>query len=117
MAKFSYLANSDANTVWVVISRGVQVGTWMSYARENQESYSEEADYECMQDTDQYQSTVQLEMLEDHIYMNGNGKTALPMNSVIDTSGNLRSRHFSANSDDMKISRDRRDRRVIHWKL
>ena len=27
--------------------------------------------------------------------MNGNGKTALPLNSVIDTSGNLRSRHFS----------------------
>ena len=67
MAKFSYLANSDANTVWVVISRGVQIGTWMSYDRENQESYSEEADYESMQDTDQYQSTVQLEMLEEHI--------------------------------------------------
>ena len=110
MAKFSYLANSDANTVWVVISRGVQIGTWMSYDRENQESYSEEADYESMQDTDQYQSTVQLEMLEEHIFMHGNGKTALPMHSVIDTSGNLRSRHFSAHSDDMKnFSRQRRE--------
>ena len=42
--------------------------------------------------------------------MHGNGKTALPMHSVIDTSGNLRSRHFSAHSDDMKnFSRQRRE--------
>ena len=35
-----------------------------------------------------------------------------------DTSGNLRSRHFSAHSDDMKnSSRQRREAAAIHWKL
>ena len=43
----------------------------MSYDTENPEHSLEEADYECMQDTDQEQPTFQLEsqcgMSEDHI--------------------------------------------------
>ena len=36
-------------------------------------------------------------------FMNGNGKTSWPMNSVTDTRGNLRSRNLSVNWYDMKI--------------
>ena len=38
-----------------------------------------------------------------HSYSNGNGKTSLPMNSVTDTFGNLRSRKLPVNWYDMRI--------------
>ena len=43
-----------------------QIGSWISHDTEIQKN-PEEADYECMQDTDQEQPTVQLEMSNDHI--------------------------------------------------
>ena len=49
-------------------------------------------------------------------YLTGIGKTSLPMNSVPDTRGNLRSRKLSANWYDMKIFETEIDG-AIHWKL
>ena len=60
-------SSSGENTnVWVAISRGPN--RYVDELRYRDPEHSlEEADYECMQDTDQQQATVQLEMSDDHI--------------------------------------------------
>ena len=62
--------------------------TWIFYDTEVSEKSLEEADYECMQDTDHEQATIQLEMSNEH------GKTSLPVKSVTDALGNLTSRNL-----------------------
>ena len=58
--------SGDDTNVWVVISRGPN--RYLDELRYRDSEISlEEADYECMQDTDQEQSTIQLEMSNDHI--------------------------------------------------
>ena len=91
----------DSTNVWVV--------RYVNQLRYRDPEHShEEADYECMQDTDQEQLTIQLE--SQYVYpkitfrfMNENGKTSLPMNAVTYTRGNLISQTLSENWYDMKI--------------
>ena len=49
-------------------------------------------------------------------FMNGNGKTSLPMNSVASTRGNLTSRTLSVSWYDMKIA-ERETDGAIHWEV
>ena len=68
---WSYPEGSKSARGWVTIER-------------NQESFSEEADYECKQGIRINISRLfNCKCYRIHIFMNGNGKTALPMNSVI----------------------------------
>ena len=57
-----------------------------------------------MQDTDQEQPIFNWKCQTITFrFMNGNGKTSVPMNSVTNTRGNLRSRNLSVYWYDMKI--------------
>ena len=88
--------------------------------------FLEEAEYECMQDTDQKQPTIQLEsrMITFRL-MNGNAKTSLPMTTVKVTSGKLRSRKLSVNWYDMNAETEKQVEQFIEardyvpkgWKL
>ena len=95
--------SADNTNVWVVISKSSH--RYVDELRyKDPENSHEEADYECMQHTDQDPpifnwkcQTITFRL------MNGNGKTSVPMNSVTNTRENLRSRNLSVNWYDMKI--------------
>ena len=76
-------ASGDNTNVWVVKSRGPNryVDELRYKDPENSPGNREAADYECMQDTDQEQPTIQCQTITFR-FMNGNGKTSLPMNSL-----------------------------------